>query len=91
MLRVRGMWIVDNPTRTFANLTGVQENPSCHFVSHTLIRKSKWEEMLKNMDSGQSDLAQLKSPKFKISDVQVDDPNEPNKKLACKLIRIQLA
>lgn len=89
-LRVRGMWIVDNPTRTFANLNGVNENPSCHFVSHTLLRKSKWEEMLKEMDGKESDITRLKSPDFHISDVQVDDPNTPNKKLACKLIRIQI-
>lgn len=89
-LRVRGMWIVDNPTRTFADLKGANEKPSSHFVAHALLKKSKWEALLKDMDSNESELKRLVSPNFQISDVQVDDPNIANQKLSCKLIRIEI-
>jgi hypothetical protein len=89
-LRVRGMWIVDNPTRTFANLKGVQEEPGAHFVAHALLKKSKWESLLKDMDGQESDLKRLTSSNFEISDVQVDDPNTARQKLDCKLIRIAI-
>ncbi len=89
-LRVRGMWIVDNPTRTFAALKGVNEEPSSHFVAHALMKKSKWESLIKDMESKESQLQRLASGKFQISDVQVDDPNVANQKLSCKLIRIEI-
>ena len=89
-LRVRGMWIVDNPTRTFAALEGVQENPSAHLVAHALMKKSKWETLLKDMDNKKTEIDRLISLGFLVSDVQVHDPNEANQMLACKLIRIQL-
>jgi hypothetical protein len=82
------MWIVDNPTRTFATLNGANEDPSSHFVAHVLLKKSKWESLLLDMDSEESDLQSLVSPQFQISDVQVDDPNIERQKLACKLIRV---
>ena len=75
---------------TFAALKGVNEEPSSHFVAHALMKKSKWESLIKNMESKESELQRLASGKFQISDVQVDDPNVAKQKLACKLIRIEI-
>jgi hypothetical protein len=89
-LRVRGMWIVNNPTRTFSTLNGVKEDPSMHFVAHILMRKSKWESLLMDIDAKEMEITTATSPNLKISDVQVDDPNSENSKLQCKLVRIQI-
>lgn len=89
-LRIRGMWNIDNPTRTFATLKGVQEDPSLHLVAHALLKKSKWETLLMNMQSKRSDFESLSSPNFQIFDVDVDDPNVANQKLSCTLIRIEI-
>lgn len=89
-LRVRGMWIVDNPTRSFATLEGVREDLSKHFVGHALMKKSKWELLIGNMENKEFELDSLKSPQFNTLDVLVDDPNNLNAKLDCKLVRIQV-
>jgi hypothetical protein len=89
-LRVRGMWIIENPTRTFATLKGVREDLSKHFVAHALMKESKWESLLGNMQHKESELGQLISPHLMTFDVEVDDPNALNTKLKCKLVRIQI-
>lgn len=89
-LRIRGMWIVDNPTRTFADLDGVKEDSSKHFVGHFLMRKSKWESLLASMEGTTSDIDRLSTSNFLLSDVQVDDPNSAKRKLECKLVRIEI-
>lgn len=89
-LRVRGMWIVDNPTRTFANLEGVEENASAHFVIHILMKKSKWQSLIKDMEGEEQEFTELTSSNFQISDICVNDPNTLNQNLDCKLIRIQI-
>ena len=90
-LRVRGMWIIDNPTRTFSTLKGVQEDSSAHLVAHVLMKKSKWENLLSDMVSQKSEIKLLASPTFQISEVQIDDPNTANQELTCTLVRIQIS
>lgn len=89
-LRVRGMWIVDNPTRTFSQLPGVKEDPSAHIVVHALMRKSKWEHLLDEMDGPRDGFGNLSAPTLSISDVAVNDPNTANTSLPCTLVRIEL-
>lgn len=87
-LRVRGMWIVDNPTRTFADLNGVNQDLNCHLVVHTLLLKNKWNNLVQYMENKEL-LEQLENNEnYQISDVSIDDPNSLEHKIECKLIRI---
>ena len=90
-LRIRPMWGITSPMSLFKNLSGVAESDTDGLVIHCLIRKTKWESYLKNKPSEIKEFwNRPKAKVMSISDVKVPDPNDLNKELDVKLIRIVL-
>jgi hypothetical protein len=85
------MWGITSPMSLFKNLSGVAESDTDGLVIHCLIRKSKWESYFKNKPSEIKEFwNRPKAKVMSISDVKVPDPNDLNKELDVKLIRIVL-
>jgi hypothetical protein len=90
-LRIRPMWGITSPMKLFKDLPGIVETDTDGLVIHCLIRKSKWEFYLKNKSENTKQFwSKSKLPSMSITDVKVPDPNDLDKELEVKLIRIVL-
>jgi len=90
-LRIRPMWGITSPMKLFKDLPGIVESDTDGLVVHCLIQKSKWEIYLKNKSEDTKQFwSRSKLPRMSIADVKVPDPNDLDKELEVKLIRIVL-
>lgn len=90
-LRIRPMWGITSPMRLFKDLPGILESDLDGLVIHCLIRKSKWESLLSNKSTEfQEFWSKSQPPVMSISEATVPDPDDLNKVLEIKVIRIVL-
>lgn len=71
-LRIRGMWSILHPTRVFDYLPKININSS--FRMYCIMKEEKYNSFL---DIDKSNLSNLMSNEFKISDYQIQNPNNP--------------
>lgn len=81
-LRIRGMWQIQNPRKTFEYLHQKTEKP---FELVCLIPDSKFQTF---PEESKSKIQTLKMKGFSIEDAQVKNPNNPAKLIACKLVKL---
>lgn len=84
-LRVRGMWGIENPWKTFSYI--YTRDNSKQFTFMCIINKSKWETF-----SNAHELIRLasKMPSLKISDVRIKNPDNPAQINDAKLVTFYL-
>jgi hypothetical protein len=89
-LRIRGMWGIQSPNSVFGNLPGVNETPTSHLVLHAVISESKWTKLLSDRSEEVKKFWGKSSGRMQMSDVKVQDPNNPQNLIPTKLIRIEV-
>jgi hypothetical protein len=90
-LRIRPMWGITSPMRLFKDLPGIAESDIDGLVIHCLIRKSKWDSLLRSKPVETKYFwSKSKLPLMSITDVKIPDPDDLQKVLEVKLIRIVL-
>lgn len=85
-LRIRGMWNIEHPRRTFDYLFSNKDDITTDFNIYCLMLKEKYdviEEELKKK------LLEYKE-KVRVNDVEVKNPNNPAKYMKAKFIEINL-
>lgn len=88
-LRIRPMWGTASPMKLFKEVDGILESNTDGLVVHCLMRKEKWNSLIKSKSREIRNFwSKSQSPKMRISDVTVPDPDNLNNVLEVKLIRI---
>ncbi len=80
-LRIRGMWHIDNPNKTFSYI--YQYDESKNFQLITLLTKSKYETL---PQEDKAKLDSLDNDNITIKDVKIKNPNNPVQLLDAVLI-----
>lgn len=82
-LRIRGMWHIENPLKTFNYVYIPEENKQFNFMAiiNTEKYKSFPDEDRKNLENLENEVEN-----FKIEDVEIKNPNNPAKLKKVKLI-----
>tara|TARA_B100001057_G_scaffold362997_1_gene365636 strand:- start:229 stop:1071 length:843 start_codon:yes stop_codon:yes gene_type:complete len=80
-LRIRGMWIFQNPRKVFKELKLFSKKNT--FELFCIMKRSKFESM---PDKDKKKIIGLKNSNLQIKDVNIKDPNDKNKQIDCKLI-----
>lgn len=78
-LRVRGMWGIENPWTVFNYLPITNINHDFHFMA--IINEEKWHSL-----ENHTTLLAINHPNLSISDVQIQNPNNPAQLKHAKLI-----
>ena len=81
-LRVRGMWQIDNPRKVFSYLHETDNEAKFELVALIPSR------ILKSFPiSSQEKISKMDGDPLEVTDVKVDDPNNPANYIDCKLIK----
>ncbi|WP_277986578.1 NgoPII family restriction endonuclease [Avibacterium paragallinarum] len=78
-LRVRGMWGIENPWTVFRYI--YQRDAKYTFNFMAVINEDKW-----NSFNNYNELLELKHPNLRITDVEIQNPNNPAQLKPAKLI-----
>ena len=81
-LRIRGMWSIQNPRKVF-DYAYSKKDKKKSFELVCVLPNEKYNSFEK---SSRSKIESINSDDFSISDVRVKDPNNPAKRINCKLI-----
>lgn len=85
-LRVRGMWHIDNPNSVFDYLKkDIKEGEN--FNLYCLMRSEKYDSF---PEVDRNNLTAFSKNGYSVNDVGIKDPNNPVKKLECKLITLNI-
>ena len=84
-LRVRAMWVIDNPLKVFSEIYKIPEK--CNFSLMCIIDNEIWEK-LKN--AANISILAKNHKTLKIADRNIKDPNNPDTKRAIKLITFDI-
>lgn len=82
-LRVRGMWIIENPMKVYNDLYHYDQEAKFQLI--VLMRKSKYETFSK---SDHQAIEQLDG--LNIKDIKIEDPNNPANLIDAKLITFKV-
>lgn len=82
-LRIRGMWILQNPWKAFSYITQLDTSKKFEFCA--IINDSKYNSY-KNKD----ELERIKDNSLMITDVKIKNPNNPAVLIDAKMIRFSL-
>ncbi|MCX6736783.1 MAG: NgoPII family restriction endonuclease [Candidatus Parcubacteria bacterium] len=80
-LRIRGMWGIENPIKTFNYVAPIDQN--AEFSVNVIMLKEKY---LLFPEKDRENLEKLVSDKFFIKDIKIKSPNNPAKLLEAKLL-----
>ncbi|MBU1045443.1 MAG: NgoPII family restriction endonuclease [Candidatus Omnitrophota bacterium] len=80
VLRIRGMWHIDNPIRAFDYVA--KYDPEKEFTMFAIMKKSKYLSFPKK------DREEMESSGISISDTKIKDPNNPVNRIDAKLIKV---
>ena len=81
-LRVRGMWQIENPRKVFSYLHNTDNEAKFELVAIIPSR------ILKSFPtSSQERVSKMDGDPLEVTDVKVDDPNNPARTIGCKLIK----
>jgi len=80
-LRIRGMWMIENPNKVFQNITNID---SGKITINALMLDEKYNSF---SDMDRSQIESLQSDTFIIKNVKIMSPDNPAKMLIAKLIR----
>lgn len=82
-LRIRGMWILQNPWKAFSYITQMDTSKKFEFCA--IINEDKYNSY-KNKD----ELEKIKNNSLNITDVKIKNPNNPAVLMNAKMIRFSL-
>ena len=82
-LRIRGMWNIENPLKTFSYVYKRNENANFNFMA--IINKDKWKS-LPTSDKDELYLLSQKNTNLNIIDTEIKIPDNPAKYKKAKLI-----
>lgn len=80
VLRIRGMWHIDNPIRAFDYV--INYNEAKEFTMFAIMKKSKY------LSLPRADREEIESNNISISDIKIKDPNNPVNRIDAKLIKV---
>ncbi len=80
VLRIRGMWHIDNPIRVFDYVTNY--DPEKEFTMFAIMKSSKYLSFPKR------DREEIESSNISISDTKIKDPNNPANRVDAKLLKV---
>jgi len=80
VLRIRGMWHIDNPIRVFDYVTNY--DPEKEFTMFAIMKNSKYLSFPKK------DREEIESSNISISDTKIKDPNNPANRIDAKLLKV---
>ena len=80
-LRVRGMWIFQNPKKIFEYLNFPKQKKKFELIC--LMKSDKFESMPKN---DKKNLINSKIDNLQVKDIKLKDPNNLENEIDCKLI-----
>jgi len=80
-LRIRGMWHIDNPNKTFSYIYQYDENKNFQLI--TLLTKEKYETL---PQEDKAKLDSLRNDSITIKDVKIKNPNNPAQLLNAVLL-----
>lgn len=86
-LRIRGMWEIKNPLKTFEYIYKVDETKKFNFMC--IINEEKWNTFDKKDRQELQEIIE-KEKNAEISDVKIKDPNNPKKSKSAKLITFKI-
>ena len=78
-LRVRGMWIIENPTKVYDYLYSYDKNATFQLIA--LMRKTKYKTF-----SSENRLSLEEIEDLEIKDVRIKNPNNPANLIDAKLL-----
>jgi hypothetical protein len=80
-LRIRGMWHIDNPNKTFSYIYNYDESKEFQLI--TLLKKDKYNSLpLADRDY----IETLKNDNISVKDVKIKNPNNPAQLIDAKLL-----
>ncbi len=82
-LRIRGMWILQNPWKAFSYITSLDTSKQFEFCA--IINEDKY-----NLYSNKDDLEKIKNDSLSITDIKIKNPNNPAALINAKMIRFSL-
>ena len=80
-LRIRGMWHIDNPNKTFSYIYEYDEN--AEFQCIVLLQKEKYNTL---PDADKEAIEALNNNKISVKDVKIKNPNNPAQLIDAKLL-----
>lgn len=80
-LRIRGMWHIDNPNKTFSYIYEYDEN--AEFQCIVLLQKEKYYTL---PDADKEAIEALNNDKISVKDVKIKNPNNPAQLIDAKLL-----
>ena len=80
-LRIRGMWHIDNPNKTFSYIYEYDEN--AEFQCIVLLQKEKYYTL---PDADKEAIEALNNDKISVKDVKIKNPNNPVQLVDAKLL-----
>ena len=80
-LRIRGMWHIDNPNKTFSYIYEYDEN--AEFQCIVLLQKEKYYTL---PDADKEAIEALNNDKISVKDVKIKNPNNPAQLVDAKLL-----
>ena len=80
-LRIRGMWHIDNPNKTFSYIYEYDEN--AEFQCIVLLEKEKYNTL---PDADKEAIKALNNDKISVKDVKIKNPNNPAQLIDAKLL-----
>ena len=80
VLRIRGMWHIDNPIRAFDYVTKYE--PEKEFTMFAIMKTSKYLSFPKK------DREEIEASNISIIDTKIKDPNNPANRIDAKLIKV---
>lgn len=84
-LRIRGMWILQNPSKVFSYLNCMDINSK--FQINCILRTEKFESFPKE---DRDNLIDMKKENYLLKDIKIKNPNNPVQLLDCKLITFKV-
>lgn len=82
-LRIRGMWILQNPWKAFSYITRLDTSKQFEFCA--IINENKY-----NLYSNKNELEKIKNESLSITDIKIKNPNNPATLINAKMIRFSL-
>ncbi len=79
-LRIRGMWIIQNPVQVFKKFSPIL--PNKEFSLAAIMTEEKYRSFGKAAGSLEAD------KRVKVTDIKVDNPNNPAKEISAKLLQL---
>lgn len=87
-LRIRAMWLLNNPIKDFLALPEVSESSTNYLTLHIVMLKTKWVALLSQASSVSQEFISTGDSHLLVSEFTIDDPHNQGARLDCVLIRV---